>query len=153
MAVIKYKNGSNWVNAALAFYPVGAIYLSYSSVTPADLFGGTWSSITTGVLRAKGANSTGGADTHTLTNAQLPSLEGKMSFHGPTSRGSQLNNATGICSPDTKVANQYLAGGTTSGAASYGVVYIKIGGGKLTTTFLPIRMYTLIEELLKGWVV
>ena len=72
MATIKYKNGSNWVNAALAFYPVGAIYLSYTSVTPADLFGGTWSSITTGVLRAKASNSTASSDSFTIGANNLP---------------------------------------------------------------------------------
>lgn len=66
MAVIKYKNSNNWVNAALAFYPVGAIYLSYTNVTPADLFGGTWTAINNGYyMKFTAGNETGGNNSHT----------------------------------------------------------------------------------------
>lgn len=33
-------------------YPKGSVYLSTSNISPATLFGGTWSSVTTGVLAA-----------------------------------------------------------------------------------------------------
>ena len=47
MPKIYYKSGSSWVNALSLFYPVGAVYLSYSSTNPGSLFGGQWSALPT----------------------------------------------------------------------------------------------------------
>lgn len=54
-------------------YPVGSIYISYTSTSPASLFGGNWTQITGRFLRAANDVSQGGSDTHTLTVAQMPS--------------------------------------------------------------------------------
>lgn len=57
-------------------YPVGSIYLSYSHVSPATLFGGTWVRMENAFLWAVGADGTigqtGGEKTHTLTVNELP---------------------------------------------------------------------------------
>lgn len=57
-------------------YPVGSIYFSYSHVSPAELFGGTWERIENAFLWAcdeKGAiGQTGGEKTHTLTVEEMP---------------------------------------------------------------------------------
>lgn len=34
-----------WVNIVELIYPVGAVYTSADSTSPADLFGGTWEDI------------------------------------------------------------------------------------------------------------
>lgn len=47
MPKIYYKSGSSWVNALSLFYPVGAVYFSYSSTNPGSLFGGSWSALPT----------------------------------------------------------------------------------------------------------
>lgn len=52
-------------------YPVGAVYISYVSTSPASLFGGTWTQITGRVLRAANDVSIGGSDTHTMTIAEM----------------------------------------------------------------------------------
>lgn len=67
---------------ALDSYPVGSIYMSVNSTSPADLFGGTWEAMPAGrVLLAQGksqwsttyaAGSTGGEATHTLTINEMP---------------------------------------------------------------------------------
>lgn len=58
-------------------YPVGAIYLSAVSASPAVLFGGTWEAIEgrflLGCDEQRAALTSGGADSHRLTVAQLPS--------------------------------------------------------------------------------
>ena len=58
-------------------YPVGAIYMSVSSTSPATLFGGTWEWIQDRFLlcagSSYGAGTTGGAATVTLTLNQIPS--------------------------------------------------------------------------------
>ena len=58
-------------------YPIGSVYISFSNVNPATLFGGTWEALSAGrVLVQSDSNhplgNTGGAETITLTEAQLP---------------------------------------------------------------------------------
>lgn len=63
-------------------YPVGSIYTSVNSTSPADLFGGTWEAMPAGrVLLAQGtsewgveykAGSTGGEHEHQLSVVELP---------------------------------------------------------------------------------
>lgn len=65
------------LNAALAAYPVGSIYMSVSGTSPATLFGGTWERISGRFLLAatdggssgasQAAGRTGGEATHALT--------------------------------------------------------------------------------------
>lgn len=62
--------------ADLSAYPVGAIYISVSSTSPASLFGGTWEQIKDKFLLAAGnlysAGATGGEEKHTLTADEMP---------------------------------------------------------------------------------
>lgn len=57
-------------------YPVGSIYISANSTSPAELFGGTWEQIKDRFLLAAGdtyeAGSTGGEAQHTLTVDEMP---------------------------------------------------------------------------------
>ena len=58
-------------------YPVGSIYISANSTSPAELFGGTWEQIKDRFLLSAGdaytAGSTGGEVTHALTVDEMPS--------------------------------------------------------------------------------
>nr|DAV45598.1 MAG TPA: baseplate wedge protein [Caudoviricetes sp.] len=78
-------------------YPVGAIYCSTVETNPHDLFGfGTWEYIEQGrVLLSQGnkysAGSTGGAETHTLTVAEMPSHK-----HGDTTGEGGAHTHTGV---------------------------------------------------------
>lgn len=58
-------------------YPVGSIYMSVNSTSPATLFGGSWARIYDTFLLAAGtsysAGSNGGAATVTLTERHMPS--------------------------------------------------------------------------------
>lgn len=64
--------------ADLAAYPVGAIYISANSVSPASLFGGSWERLKDRFLLAAGdtysAGGTGGAAKRTLTKNNIPPL-------------------------------------------------------------------------------
>ena len=57
-------------------YPVGSIYLSVNSTSPATLFGGTWEQIKDKFLLACGSTysngQTGGEATHKLTVDEIP---------------------------------------------------------------------------------
>ena len=60
----------------LNIYPVGAIYISTVSTSPASLFRGTWEQIKDRFLLAAGdtytAGNTGGEAAHTLTSSEMP---------------------------------------------------------------------------------
>ena len=66
----------NGKRLADVIYPVGAIYISVNSTSPATLFGGTWEQIKDKFLLSTGnsyANgSTGGSATHTIAVENLP---------------------------------------------------------------------------------
>lgn len=61
-------------------HPVGSLYMSASPTSPAELFGGTWEQIKDMFILAAGdtyaAGSTGGEAAHTLTENELPYIDG-----------------------------------------------------------------------------
>lgn len=63
-------------------HPVGSIYQSTVSTSPATLFGGTWEQLSGRFLIAANstytAGSTGGEASHTLTVAEMPAHQGHM---------------------------------------------------------------------------
>lgn len=69
--------GKSLAEIMLDLYPVGAVYISVNSTSPASLFGGTWEQLQDRFLLAAGstysAGSTGGEATHTLTVDEIPS--------------------------------------------------------------------------------
>lgn len=61
MTALKYKEGSVWKDYIDVVYPVGSIYMSHDTTSPADLFGGTWSKVnSTNYLRLNSDNTTAG---------------------------------------------------------------------------------------------
>lgn len=90
-------NGELTVNGGLEYaYPINSIYISYSNVSPASLFGGTWTRIKNTFLWGCDENGnigdTGGEKTHVLTVDEMPShthYTGSMAQH---SDGSTLSD-------------------------------------------------------------
>lgn len=122
-------DGSGWIySRALstlileAVYPVGSIYMSVNSTSPATLFGGTWKAIKGKfLLGADGgaykAGNTGGEAAHTLTESEMPNHKHSIWF--PNDGGEQ---SAEIGYPDTGSKNTYYAeasktSGTGGGAA------------------------------------
>lgn len=74
-----YKNSSwsQWYSSALDPYPVNSIYISYSHMSPAELFGGTWARIEDrflwGCKSTESIGDTGGESSHTLIVDEMPS--------------------------------------------------------------------------------
>lgn len=68
-AIIKSSDFSKIIDK---IYPVGSLYCSYNSKSPASIFGGSWVQITDKFLRAANDTNTGGSDEITLTSAQMP---------------------------------------------------------------------------------
>ncbi|MDR1364091.1 MAG: DUF859 family phage minor structural protein [Oscillospiraceae bacterium] len=69
-----YVNGKSILDLT---YPVGSIYLSVSSTSPATLFGGTWTQLYNRFLIGAGSsysvNSTGGSTSASLSTSNMPS--------------------------------------------------------------------------------
>ena len=70
---------------SIVSYPVGAIYISTISTSPAELFGGTWQALESRFLlpasATYAAGSTGGAATHKHTTASHQLTEKEMPTH------------------------------------------------------------------------
>jgi hypothetical protein len=117
-------------------YPVGAIYESTSSTSPATLFGGTWESYGAGrVLVGAGtsdaaymAGSTGGESNHTLTVAEMPShkhgLRVGITFETPgNDRSAATTNSVFSTSDDYQI-QPVGGGGSHNNMPPYYVVYM-----------------------------
>ena len=82
---ISHSNISGLFNA---IYPVGSIYMSVNSTSPATLFGGTWERLKDKFLLSAGdtysAGATGGEATHTLTSNEMPSHTHTQNSHTHT---------------------------------------------------------------------
>lgn len=82
-------------------YPVGCIYQSASSTSPASFLGGTWERIKDTFILAAGdtyaAGSTGGEAQHALSQAELPNLHGEISMHSEDeNKASNLYRMSGV---------------------------------------------------------
>lgn len=102
---IKLWEGSDELQP-VPYMPIGAIYMSTVSTSPATYFGGTWTQITDRFLRtATSSGGTGGEATHVLTQAESP--QHQHTFRGRTGSGT---------STATKVVELYSAAGSTTTA-------------------------------------
>lgn len=79
----EYKNKVDLLNF---IYPVGSIYMSVGTTSPAVLFGGTWEQIEGKFLLASSSShalgTTGGEETHTLNTNEMPSHTHKFGIYG-----------------------------------------------------------------------
>lgn len=122
------KGFSGWARVntggTLSAYPVGAIYISTSSTSPASLFGGTWESIAServlmGVSSSHGAGRT--------VNAGLPNIKGAVldTWHGGGPSGSgalsvAVNGRSAVRNGDD---GTFTWGNFYFDAASYNSIY------------------------------
>ena len=112
-------------NLLLQVYPVGSIYMSINSTSPAALFGGTWEQIKDMFLLAAGdtydAGDTGGEATHTLTADELPAhTHGSKSLTGGFNTYTwSSGSASGIVSKHLSSLNQKSTDGNQIGYVDY----------------------------------
>lgn len=145
-------DGRTLADIMLEIYPVGAVYISVNSTSPASLFGGTWESISgrflLGADSTYTAGSTGGETTHKLTRNELPNYKiGDLAmivpgFHANWNNGgieaTNLGNASstkpGIASANNNTItsdiqygyriNSYGGGGAHNNMPPYIAVYM-----------------------------
>lgn len=64
---------SNFVNLLDIVYPVGSVFISNTSISPADSIGGTWTQLEDGSFICQGTlEETGGANSYVLKMSQMP---------------------------------------------------------------------------------
>ena len=109
------------------FFPVGAIYQSYASTSPASLFGGTWTQIQNrflvGVGSSYAAGATGGEATHKLTVDELPSHSHNYSYPGYEA-GGEWYGASGTAKGNTVATTAVGGGAAHENRPPYYAVYI-----------------------------
>lgn len=103
-------------------FPVNSVYISYSQVSPAELFGGTWTRIENrflwGTTSGGTIGQTGGSQTHTLTVDEMPKHD----------HGSYYTNAT-----TTNFSYAWL----TPNGSAMGHGPVSAGGGKAHNNMPP----------------
>lgn len=125
-------------NLKLLMWPVGSIYTSKNSTSPADLFGGTWEQIKDTFLLAAGstyeAGATGGEATHTLTVNEMPSHAHNMEYS--TDNGETWSTRT-LGKDGSSTADRY--GGMSNSVTSYATYRSRIGytGGGAAHNNMP----------------
>ena len=117
-------------------YPVGSIYMSANSTSPATLFGGTWERVKDTFLLAAGssyaAGSTGGEATHKLTVSEMPAhshnpLLGstRLGGNGGTSTGWRMAADSNWSQVGTYATTQASGGGAAhNNMPPYLAVYV-----------------------------
>lgn len=97
-------------------YPVGAVYLSFSSTSPASLFGGSWTKITSGYLQAASNTNSGGSSSH--SHAARGSLGARIAIN--TDKYIYYNYGTASGSAWTP---NYWLGGSNVNVGSSSITY------------------------------
>lgn len=82
-------------------YPIGSIYLSVNSTSPATLFGGSWTQLKDRFLLGAGSTyssgATGGAATHKLSVAEMPNhAHDTPFFNNMTNNGEMKSDFIGV---------------------------------------------------------
>lgn len=142
---IQFRNRNNEKVYPCPYYPVGSIYIATNSTNPSTYFGGTWERIKGKFLLSADDSTyklgaTGGAATHTLTTAEMPSHN-----HQPTKENGFLVYRTSYPSR-VKVATSstgrytFLGKSDATSADDSGLNYGSIGttgGGKAHNNMPP----------------
>lgn len=112
----------------LDVYPVGAIYMSVVSTSPATLFGGTWSSFGAGRVLVgyngsdtdfNSSEKTGGSKTHTLSAAEMPGHTHTLS--GTTNSDTHTHSFSATTANDTHNHYSSFTSGSTTVSGTFNI--------------------------------
>ena len=123
-------------------YPVGSIYMSVNSTSPATLFGGTWQQIQDTFLLSAGstytAGATGGEATHQLVANELPKISGSFTSRkwSTGGAGTSLQNFSGVFS-DTTMSGSANPNAAGTGTSDYQKVNINFGNDQAHNNMPP----------------
>lgn len=89
---VTVKTGSSF--QTICPFPVGYIYQSYNSTSPANIYGGSWTPITGRFLYCNSGTSIGGSNTHTLSINEMPRHNHVVDILMANNGGSQYLHTT-----------------------------------------------------------
>ena len=146
---LKFEELSAFISSAVAAaiaeknerdHPVGSFFASTENVDPATLYGGTWERIKGafiwGIDDGEAAGCTGGEKTHTLTESELPKIDGRIATAVVGEHGA--NGVTGHAyGTNFGSATKPIVGAEgKAGDVQYGYGY-KFGGGQAHNNMPP----------------
>ena len=146
---LKFKELSTLISSAVAAaiaeknerdHPVGSFFASTENVDPATLYGGTWERIKGafiwGIDDGEAAGCTGGEKTHTLTESELPKIDGRIATAvvGEHSTNGVTGHAYGT--NFGSVTKPIVGAEGKAGDVQYGYGY-KFGGGQAHNNMPP----------------
>lgn len=151
LAKISIKDSSSWNTFLNLIYPIGSLYFSSNSTSPATKFGGTWSA-----LYASSANSArylklgpwGAGGDNTITVNNMPS-------HNHTNANATWIGYWGSGYSENHIPSQGgisgwgLKGDGTWTTSSITDTYT--GGGQGLLSLLPLRLLLVSHRLILGW--
>lgn len=118
LADISIKNNSSWNTYLNLIYPVGSVYFSYTSTSPATRFGGTWSAIS-GRFIYTGGTGTGGNNNAAVISHNHTASTGSSGSHSHNAYNPASYASFGLFISGTGAnagvsASHYLPSGTSS---------------------------------------
>lgn len=126
-STVNDREWTEWKLVVLDSYPVGSVYISFVSTSPASLFGGEWTQIKdrflVGVGSSYAAGDTGGEATHKLTVNELPSHSHNYSYPG-NEAGTEWYGASGTAKGNTVATTAVGGGAAHENRPPYFAVYI-----------------------------
>lgn len=117
----------------LAVWPIGSIYTSVTSANPSTLFGGNWEAFGAGrvLIGLDSADTdfdaveeTGGAKTHTLTTAEMPSHTHTFTAFQTTSGSNNRTGGGALSASASSTTASTGGGGAHNNVQPYIVVYM-----------------------------
>ena len=112
----------------LMVYPVGSIYISVNSTSPASLFGGTWEILNDVFLLAAGsyadAGTFGGEAAHTLTVDEMPAHSHSVPNMSGYDTGTEWVGQNGTAAPQTRSTDINGGGAAHNNMPPYMAVYM-----------------------------
>ena len=117
----------------LAVWPIGSIYTSVTSANPSTLFGGNWEAFGAGRVLIgldsadtdfDAAEETGGAKTHTLTTAEMPSHTHTFTAFQTTSGSNNRTGGGALSASASSTTASTGGGGAHNNVQPYIVVYM-----------------------------
>ena len=112
----------------LMVYPVGSIYISVNSTSPASLFGGTWEILNDVFLLAAGsyanAGTFGGEATHTLTVDEMPAHSHSIPYMPGHDEGVEWVGQSGTAASQTRSTDINGGGAAHNNMPPYMAVYM-----------------------------
>lgn len=149
----------SWVNLLDVVYPIGSIYCSNSSTSPADIIGGTWTQIENAVLRGT-TDSVGyvGSDTHAITSNEMPSHNHSASTNSAGAHSHDMNLAGDDGNTLSGSTHTYVYKTTTAsttktdsaGAHTHTVTIGKTGGGSNVSRSTILQLLYLVQNRLEN---